>query len=275
MFSQHSSQDKRKQKNQDTQARFQQNLASQDGESALKYLKGRGITGDVISSFGIGWCGLNDENVYLRGRLTVPLRNIYGEVLAFAGRIPTYKDEKKNVYSMHTGELVQYVEEATDEKTGEIKEKTIKNKLIWWHEPLAKRNFLYGLDQTWEEINKKNSVVIVEGEFDLYACWQAGIKNIVALLGSAFTLYQMRLLLTFCDNIVMLLDADDGGKSGWERSLEMYNRSKKPAYSYFNLDRIQLPQTYDPAKFIYDNGSEEIVKAYRQVSESYKERVPF
>lgn len=259
-------------RNRGVQQRFYSALAGPDGKSALKYLKSRNILPETISEFGLGWCSLNDQNVYLRGRLTVPLNNINGETLGFAGRIPTFKKDK-NIYSMYNGEIIQHSQEETQED-GTKTDRVIKNKLVWWHEPIPKRNYLYGIEKTWEYILEENCAVVVEGEFDLYACYQSGIKNVVALLGSAFTIFQLRLLLNFCENIVMLLDADNGGQQGWNRTIEMYNKVKNRTYSCFNLERMVLPEGYDPFEYVNEFGGNYLFDTYKKVSVNFKEQIP-
>lgn len=243
--------------------RFQKSLSSQEGKVALKYLSSRNISGEIIFKFQLGWGVFDDPNVYMRDRITVPLNNIYGETLAFAGRIPTLKIDDK-IISMTNGEVVEFLDNDG---------KRMKNKLTWWHEPLAKRNFLYGLDQTWEHIREENAVVVVEGEFDLWACYQNGIKNVVAILGSSFTLYQIGKLLSFCDNIIMMLDSDHGGNSGWERSLAIYEKYKEMSFKNFNLDRLILPDKYDPFLFINEYGSSPLKQSYNKIISTYCDRI--
>lgn len=251
-------------KNKESAERFHQSLASDDGRSALQYLHSRKISSDVISKFKLGWCPMNDPNVYMRGRITIPLRNTYGGILAFAGRIPTVQ-EGKCIVSIYDGEVIQ--EEQEDGKK-------IKHKLVWWHEPLAKRNYLYGFDQTFYDIRKENAAIVVEGEFDLWACYQGGLKNVVGILGSAFTHYQIGKLLGLCDNVIMLLDADEGGNKGWNLALENYEKAQG-SYSFFNIDRMTLPDGYDPFSFIDEYGIDPLKQSYNHIVKSYEERVPF
>ena len=251
-------------KNIESANRFHNSLASNDGEAALKYLYSRKISYEIISKFKLGWCPLNDPNVYMRGRITVPLKNTYGEILAFAGRIPTIK-ENDRILSLYDGEVIQYKRDG----------KNIRNKVVWWHEPLAKRNFLYGIDKSWKYIQEENSVIVVEGEFDLWACYQNGMRNVVSILGSAFTIYHIGKLLGLCDNIIIMLDSDPGGNTGWDRALEIYQKTVKRSYFHFNFYRMMLPENYDPFLFIYEYGISPLKQSYSHIVRSYSERVPF
>jgi DNA primase len=77
---------------------------------------------------------------------------------------------------------------------------------------------LYGLWLTKQEIREKKEVIVVEGEFDLISPYQAGIKNIVAIKGTAFTPEQAKLINRFADSIVFCLDADAAGSEAVKRS---------------------------------------------------------
>lgn len=241
--------------------RFHVALASDDGKAALSYLKSRGISSEVIFKFKLGWCGRFDPNIYMRGRITVPLKTIYGETLCFAGRIPTIQHSDGTIVSAYDGELVECVSDG----------KKRRNKLTWWHEPLAKRNFLYGLDQSWKYIRKENAVIVVEGEFDLWACYQAGLKNVVGILGSAFTVYHLGKLLGLCNNVIMMLDGDNGGETGWQKSFELYCKFKQGSYLDFNVNRIMLPQGHDPFSFIKEYGISPIIQSYNKIKKNHME----
>ena len=244
--------------------RFHKLLSMNDGKAALKYLKIRKISPEIISKFKIGWCPVDDPKIHLRGRITVPLKNMYGEILAFAGRIPTYNNGG-DVCSLYNNKIIEYIKDG----------KKVRNEIKWWHESFPKRNYLYGLSETWKNIYEKNVVVIVEGECDFWACYQNGIKNIVALLGTNFTLFHIRKLLSLCENIILMMDGDDAGNSSWNKSLEKYNELKEVSFNYFNLDRIQLPDGHDPSSFISEFGIDSIIDSYEKILKDYNERPPF
>jgi DNA primase len=80
---------------------------------------------------------------------------------------------------------------------------------------------LYGLNVTKSEIKKTNKAIVVEGELDLISSYQAGIKNVVALKGSAFTEGQARLLGRFAKKITLSLDADIAGDAAARRGISI------------------------------------------------------
>ena len=88
-----------------------------------------------------------------------------------------------------------------------------------------KSDLLYGLEVTKGEIKKKNQAIIVEGEIDLISSWQAGVKNVVAIKGSALTQEQVRLLSRFCENIGLAFDFDIAGDAAAKRGIEIAEKA--------------------------------------------------
>jgi len=128
-----------------------------------------------------------------RGRVIFPLKDHRGNVLALAGRILP-DDEKKD--------LAKYINSPES--------------LIY-----QKRSHLYGLDINKEDIKKENKALIVEGELDLISCWQAGIRNVVAIKGTALTEDQIRIISRFCSEIILALDADFAGDQAVRRGIQI------------------------------------------------------
>lgn len=128
-----------------------------------------------------------------RGRVVFPLFDHRGNVSGFAGRILPTKKKLDLAKYINTPETPVY----------------------------HKSNLLYGLSITKSEIKKKGKAVVVEGELDLISSYQAGIKNIIALKGSAFTEGQARLLGRFAQKIILSLDADIAGDAAARRGISI------------------------------------------------------
>jgi len=118
-----------------------------------------------------------------RGRLIFPLKDHRGRTIALAGRILPQFDKPNIGKYINSPETPSY----------------------------KKSEVVYGLDLAKSEIKKQDTIVIVEGELDLLTPWQIGVKNVVAIKGTAFTEAQIRLLARFSKNWVMALDADFAG----------------------------------------------------------------
>ena len=188
-------------------------LSHRAGQGALNYLlKDRGLSLETIKAFGLGFSpdvpnvlnrflvgkkrfGLKDvdrlglvvirgDRVYDRfgGRIIFPLTDHRGNIAGFAGRVlPTASTE-----------MAKYINSPETPV---------------YH----KSNLLFGLNVAKEEIKKAGEANIVEGELDMISSWQAGVKNTVAIKGSALTEEQVRLLSRFTRKIILALDSDLAG----------------------------------------------------------------
>lgn len=198
------------------------------GESARTYLKReRGIKDETIEVFGIGFSPdnsgllakfLNGKKGYefpdlvkaglviprgreyidrFRGRIVFPLRDQRGNVLGFSGRLlleagpPSSRDFGGAGKYVNTPETLVY----------------------------HKRAHLFGLDVTKNDIKETGAAIVVEGEFDLIAPYQTGIKNVVAIKGSTFTEEQAKLISRFTKDIVLALDQDSAGSEATKTGL--------------------------------------------------------
>lgn len=80
-----------------------------------------------------------------------------------------------------------------------------------------KSHTLFGLNLVKEEIKREKEVVIVEGELDMISSYQAGVRNIVAVKGSALTQEQVSLLLRFAEKFIFAYDTDNAGINAIKR----------------------------------------------------------
>jgi len=190
------------------------------GQEAREYLKSRQISSDSIKQFNLGYApnqwrsvseylikkkqyqaeeleavGLiirkDNNNHYdrFRGRVMFPLKDHKGVVVGFSGR--TLSKESSEAKYINSPETTLY----------------------------SKSKMLYGLWENREYIRKADSIVLVEGELDVIPSWQAGVKNSVAIKGSAFTQEQAQLISRFTKNIYMSLDSDSAGQEAVKRAV--------------------------------------------------------
>lgn len=194
------------------------------GKYALNYLlEERGINLSTIEEFNIGYSpdsqalfsnffitkkkiSANDLEkagiVYMRGnapidrfrgRVIFPLTDSRGNVCGFAGRI-TPKD--KNL------DLAKYIN---------TPETSIYHK----------SELLFGINLSKKAIKKQQTAIIVEGELDMISSYQAGLKNVVAIKGSALTTEQARVLSRLCSKVVLALDSDFAGDAAAKRGINV------------------------------------------------------
>jgi len=116
-----------------------------------------------------------------RDRVIFPYYDLQGRIVGFTGRIVTPK-ENVGKY-INTGNTALF----------------------------TKGNNLYGIYQAKQEISRCNSVYIVEGQFDVLSMVNAGVKNVIAGSGCAFTDAQVRLIHRLTDNVVLMYDDDVAG----------------------------------------------------------------
>lgn len=122
-----------------------------------------------------------------RERLIFPIFDLQNRVVGFGGR--TLKDEEPKYLNSKESPLFK------------------------------KREILYGLNLSKEHIKKEGFAIIVEGYMDFLSLYQAGIKNVVASLGTSLTINQANLLKRYTDNIVLLYDFDEAGKNASLRAI--------------------------------------------------------
>lgn len=194
----------------------------ESGKIALEYLKKRGITKEAIDNFGLGYSpsqwrsvsefltkkkGYSEEDlVYagitirsdngryydrFRGRVMFPLKDHRGQVVGFSGRtISGDTTEAKYINSPETS---------------------------IYH----KGRMLYGLWENKEYIRKTDSLILVEGELDVLPSWQANVKNVAAIKGSAFTEEMGQLIARYTRNVAMSLDSDSAGQEAIKRAVKV------------------------------------------------------
>ena len=125
-----------------------------------------------------------------RDRLMFAIENLSGKVVAFGGRV--LEKQKKPKY-LNSPETALY-------KKGEI---------------------LYGLSKAKNEIPKAGSVVLVEGYFDMISLYQAGVKNVVAVSGTALTEKHAEILSRYTKSAYLVFDGDEAGRKAALRTIEI------------------------------------------------------
>lgn len=197
------------------------------GKRALNYILQRGITKDSLAQFKIGYSPSMWEELQ---KFLVGKKGYKAEDLEKAGLvIPTshvppsssryydrFRDRLMFPLSDHRGNIVGFAGRLLDPNAKEAKYVNTPETLIY-----HKSELLYPLQITKEDIKKENKVVVVEGELDAISSYQVGIKNVVAIKGSALTELQSRLLKRFTENLILSLDSDAAGDMAARRGIEI------------------------------------------------------
>jgi DNA primase len=163
-----------------------------------------------------------------RGRLMFPICDEQGRVVGFSGRILS-GDEK-------TAKYVNSPETAI----------------------FTKSKVFFGLDKSKRALLDAQSAIVCEGQLDLIACFMAGVQNVVAPQGTAFTDQHARIIKRYVDEVVLCFDSDEAGQNAAVRSLDHLLASGVAV-------RVAvMPKPHDPDSFIKANGGE----AFRKLVES-------
>lgn len=220
------------------------------GSDAKKYVLDRKISEETIKLFGVGYApeqtnlivnyltkkGFSDDELIksgtfgksnyggrlydrFMGRLVFPLIDFRGQILGFSGRVlpGAKKEQSKYINSPET-------------------------------EIYHKSQMVFGLNLAKDAVREGNTVIVTEGEFDMISPYQAGIKNIVAVKGTAFTEEQLQLLRRYAETLVLALDADFAGNHAAIRSIEM---AEKLDFDIKVMD--MMGKFKDPDEAVRDN----------------------
>jgi len=133
---------------------------------------------------------------FFRNRIMFPLTDHRGNIVGFSGRILTDGDFSGPKY-INTRETLVY----------------------------HKGDLFFGLNSAKDEIKSKNEAIIVEGEFDCLSLFKEGIKNVVAIKGTALTENQATLLSRFTQKVTLCLDTDNAGFEATKRSLSSLEKN--------------------------------------------------
>ena len=223
---------------------YQNNLLSSFGSNARSYLEKRGIDKDTIKKFSIGLSlpnnndltelllkknfniedlnkiGLSNNNydVY-KDRIMFPLFDINGRVVAFSGRIYDKTSESKYINTKETPIFI-------------------------------KGEQLYNYHIAKEEVRNSKYLIIMEGFMDVIRASTIGLNNVIALMGTALTKEQMKLIKRLSNNIVLCLDGD---KPGQNASFKIGEEFLKEG---IEVKVVSLPNNDDPDSFILKEGKD-------------------
>ncbi len=233
-------------------------LSHEIGKKALTYILQRGISKESLEQFKIGysppmWDGLQKYMVGKKGYKAEDLEKT-GLIITRSNISPPLagsrqsagKDQKSNFYdrfrdrlmfplSDHRGNVVGFAGRVLDPTIKEAKYVNTPETLVY-----HKSELLYPLQLTKEDIKKEDKAVVVEGELDAISSYQVGIRNVVAIKGSALTEPQSRLLKRFTENLILSLDSDAAGDMASRRGIEIADNLG------LNLKVVVLEEYKDP-----------------------------
>ena len=199
---------------------YAHNLISSQGSSARSYFLKRGLKDETIKTFNLGFAHDRWDLLinYLRAKgISLSLLEKAGLVLAKEGG--GYYDRFRNRLIFPILDIKSRVLGFGARVLGDALPKYMNSP----ETPIyIKGKNVYGLNFAHEAIREEDAVVVVEGYLDFIIPYQAGVHNIVASLGTAFTPDQAKLLKRYTHNVVMVYDADKAGELASLRSLDIF-----------------------------------------------------
>ncbi|MFC1501275.1 DNA primase [Elusimicrobiota bacterium] len=232
--------------------------SAKEGKIARNYLQKRGISEDSIHRFLLGYAPYNslitsaakkgvsvDQLVaaglvtktnqgkyfeYMSNRLTFPIFDSQGRVIAFGGR--TLKDDQPKY--LNTPETSVY----------------------------SKSNNLYGLYQAIPTLRKEKNVTVLEGYMDVLVTHQFGILNTVATLGTSLTTQHTYILKRYAENVTLLFDSDDAGNNAAKRAIETLVDSD------LAVKVVNLPPKTDPDEYLLKEGKDSFINYFKKSEKS-------
>ena len=234
---------------------------SKTGLEAKDYLMKRGLKEETIKEWKIGYApstwdslcnyliglgyerkdiidaGLASEKFFdrFRSRIIFPICDFNGQTIGFTGRVFNSDDEAKYLNTPNT--------------------------LLY-----DKSQALYGLDKAKVEIRKNDSCVLVEGNVDCIMSHQSGVKNCLAVSGTALTPAHLGIIKRFSNNLILSFDMDLAGNNATKKGIDMALKNG------FNVKVISMNSEKDPADIILSSGEDEwkkIIKEAKPINQFY------
>lgn len=225
---------------------YQNNLSTKSGEAALNYLKQRCFTSEYIKEFEFGLASGNntlynflnkkgysdsdiektslistERNIHdvFVNRIMIPIHDLDGNVVGFTGRIFTDSNDPKYINSKESDVF----------KKGKI---------------------LFNYHRAKNYVRNSHELIIVEGNMDALKLYTAGIKNVIALMGTALTTDQVNAIKKMRSKVILMMDNDNAGKLG------MYQNGNILRKSGIDPSIVLLSDAKDPDEYINKFGVE-------------------
>ena len=225
---------------------FQNNLSTKDGEIALEYLKKRGFSTDSIkelefglSTFGNSLINFLEKKGYslediektslisLDGkphdvfvnRIMIPIHDLEGNIVGFTGREYKSSDGPKYINS--------------------------KESLIF-----KKGMILFNYHRAKNFVRNNHELIIVEGNMDALKMYASGVKNVIALMGTALTTDHVNAIKKMRTKVILMMDNDNAGKLG------MFQNGNILRKNGIDPEIILISNAKDPDEYITNYGIE-------------------
>lgn len=205
---------KKRQFSKETALEWRIGYSPNSGDALVKFLKTKGFTDAEMKQAGVTAQRYRGVGDMFRGRVMIPLCDQQGRVIGFTARL--LRDDPNAPKYINTPQTPLY----------------------------DKSRHIFGLHRAKEAIRKGGYVVVAEGNLDVIASHQAGIRQVVATAGTALTEQHLQGLSRFTGDIRLSFDADKAGLNATERAIPIASKTK------VSLSIITIPSGKDPDELI-------------------------
>lgn len=231
-------------------------LAGEAGKGPREYLRNRGLTSETLESFQVGLASTGWENLRKAARaegfLDKTLRAT-GLTQARSGAAEGYYDTFRERIMFPIFNLSRRVVGFGGRRLANADDESPKYVNSSDSPVFRKGNLLYGLHRTRDSVRKESRLILVEGYMDFLALYQAGIENVAATCGTAFTPAQARVISRFTDCVIVLTDGDASGRKAAGRIADvLIEQGLDPRIA-------SLPEDHDPDSFLASEGPGELL----------------
>ncbi len=248
---------------------FQSNLLGPQGSDARAYLDKRGVSAELIETFGLGFSERSGQSLvrrlaqeqftqeqldksglvrrrddgsgsydFFRGRLMFPIHDESGKVVAFGGRAMRDEDQPKYLNSPET--------------------------------PIyRKTSVLYNLHRARNEVRRSNEAVFLEGYMDVIEVYGKGEKKVIACCGTALTPIQARAIHRHCDNVVIAFDSDNAGRNSAEKAIDVLVDEGLRVRMALTHEETEVDGKLDPDEYVKQNGIEAFRDRIKRAAPSF------
>ncbi len=234
-------------------------LRQPPGKQGMDYLTGRGLSGETIKKFGLGYASKysNDLYKYLKSK------GYSDQLLKESGLMQV--DEKHGMYDKFWNRVIFPIMDSNNRVIGFGGRVMGDGKPKYLNSPETKvfdksRN-LYGLNLA--RVSRKPNIILCEGYMDVIALHQAGFNQAVASLGTAFTQKQSMILKRYTNEVLLTYDSDEAGIRAAMRAIPILKDAGLTA-KVINMEPYK-----DPDELIKAKGAEEFQKRIDEAETSF------
>ncbi len=237
---------------------FHRLLKSEKGARAYEYLRGRGLTDETITKFGLGYSSNYSDDLYRH----IKSKGYTDEVLKESGLF-TYSE--KGVFDKFNNRVMFPIMDINNKVIGFGGRVMGDAKPKYLNSPetvlFDKSKNLYGMNVA--RASRNGYILICEGYMDVIALHQAGFTNAVASLGTAHTSRQASLIKRYASEVYLTFDSDGAGVMAALRAIPMLKASG------LSVKVVDMKPYKDPDEFIKALGADEYQKRINGARNSF------